>query len=288
MPVTYYAFLSGSLALAGIVPFSGFWSKDEVLYETLVHGLGGSPLLLAAYAMGLLAVFFTGFYTFRMVLLTFHGEPRTDTARNPHGVGWNVKGPLAVLGVLAATVGVINLVPVHTVVPAVPEYLHDWLYGGPAGLNGKYYGTLLEEFAGYSSGELLGLGEVGTLFASAALSLTVALAGSALAISLYRGPSPVEHTDKLGSLKTVLFNNYYQDEYQVWLAQGLTAGVARGADKFDQGVVDGVVNGVSSVSLLGGSRVRRIQTGIVSNYATLLTLGLVVLLVGLGLLGGWF
>ncbi|MFC5970202.1 NADH-quinone oxidoreductase subunit L [Halomarina salina] len=294
MPVTYYAFLSGSLALAGIVPFSGFWSKDEVLFETLVHGIGTDGglgiVLLLAYAMGIVAVFFTGFYTFRMVLLTFHGEPRTDTARNPHGVHWNVKGPLAILGVLAAVVGFINLVPVHALVPAVPELLHDWLYHGPEGLNGEHYHELItaSEFGGMSAGELPGLGELGTLFASAAISLTVALAGSALAFTLYRGDSPVEHTDRLGSAKTVLFNNYYQDEYQVWLAQGLTANVARAADKFDQGVVDGVVNGVSSVSLLGGSRVRRIQTGVVSNYATLLTLGLVALLVAFGLLGGWF
>ncbi|MFC6836178.1 NADH-quinone oxidoreductase subunit L [Halomarina ordinaria] len=287
MPVTYYAFLSGSLALAGIVPFSGFWSKDEVLFETLVHGLGGSPLLLAAWAMGLLAVFFTGFYTFRMVLLTFHGEPRTETARNPHGVRWNVKAPLAVLGVLAAVAGVINLVPVHTLTGGFPpEYLHDWLYYGPEGLNGTYYGELLEQFAGYESG--YPLGEVGTMLASAGVSLGLALAGAGLAVALYRGPSPVEHTDRLGSLKTVLFNNYYQDEYQVWLAEGLTTNVARAADKFDQGVIDGVVNGVSSVSLFSGSRVRRLQTGIVSNYATLLTLGLVALIVGLGLLGGWF
>ncbi|MFD1512267.1 NADH-quinone oxidoreductase subunit L [Halomarina rubra] len=294
MPVTYYAFLSGSLALAGIVPFSGFWSKDEVLYETLVHGIGTDGglgvVLLLAYAMGLIAVFFTGFYTFRMVLLTFHGKPRSDTARNPHGVHWNVKGPLAVLGVLAATVGAINLVPVHALVGSVPEFLHDWLYYGPEMLNGHHYHELITagEFGGMSAGELPGLGETGTLFASAGISLTVALAGSALAIALYRGDSPVEHTDRLGSAKTVLFNNYYQDEYQVWLAQGLTMNVARAADKFDQGVVDGVVNGVSSVSLFGGSRVRRIQTGIVSNYATLLTLGLVALLVGIGLMGGWF
>ena len=289
MPVTYYAFLSGSLALAGIVPFSGFWSKDEVLYETLVHGLGGSPLLLAAYAMGLVAVFFTGFYTFRMVLLTFHGEPRTETARDPHGVRWNVKVPLGVLGVLAAVIGVINLVPVHAVVPAVPEFLHDWLYHGADGLNGKYYSdVLLHDFAGYSAGTIPGLGELGTLFASAGISLAVALAGSGLAIALYRGPDPVAHTDKLGSIKTVLFNNYYQDEYQVWLAEGLTVPVAKAADGFDVQVVDGAVNFVSSLSLFTGDRLRRIQTGIVSNYAALLTLGLTILLVAFGALQGWF
>jgi NADH-quinone oxidoreductase subunit L len=290
MPVTYYAFLSGSLALAGIVPFSGFWSKDEVLYETLVHGLGGSPILLAAYAMGIIAVFFTGFYTFRMVLLTFHGEPRSETAEDPEPVRWNVKVPLGILGVLAAVVGVINLVPVHAVVSAVPEILHDWLYYGPEGLNGEHYHELITnaEFAGYSAGELFGLGEVGTLFASAGISLTVALAGSAVALVLYRGPDPVEHTDKLGSLKTVLFNNYYQDEYQVWLAEGLTVRAARVADRFDQGVIDGAVNFVSDLSLFSGDRLRRLQTGIVTNYAALLTLGLTLLLVAFGVMQGWF
>jgi NADH-quinone oxidoreductase subunit L len=290
MPVTYYAFLSGSLALAGIVPFSGFWSKDEVLYETLVHGLGGSPILLGAYAMGILAVFFTGFYTFRMVLLTFHGEPRTDLAEDPEPVRWNVKVPLAILGTLAAVVGVINLVPVHTLVPAVPEFLHDWLYHGPEGLNGEFYSdVLLHDYAGYSAGAIPGLGEVGTLFASAGISLAVALAGSAVALALYRGPDPEEHTAKLGSLKTVLYNNYYQDEYQVWLAQDLTEGViAKNAKRFDDGIVDGFVNRVSDVSLVSGHFLRRIQTGIVSNYAALITLGLVVLLVAFGIVGGWF
>ena len=286
MPVTYYAFLSGSLALAGIVPFSGFWSKDEVLFETLIHGLGDSPLLLGAYAMGLVAVFFTGFYTFRMVLLTFHGEPRSDTAADPHSVHWNVKAPLVVLGTLAAVVGVINLTPVHTLVPAVPEFLHDWLFHGPDGLNGEHYEGLLEGVAGYHAA--YPLGETLTMLASAAVSLGLALAGAGLAVALYRGPEPVEHTDKLGALKTVLFNNYYQDEYQVWLAEGLTARVAGAADTLDVSGIDGVVNFVSSLSLFAGDRLRRLQTGIVSNYAALLTLGLTILLVAFGVMQGWF
>ncbi|MFC6864558.1 NADH-quinone oxidoreductase subunit L [Halomicroarcula sp. GCM10025817] len=297
MPVTYYAFLSGSLALAGILPFAGFWSKDEVLYEALIHGLGSEGGLatsyIVAYAMGLLAVFFTGFYTFRMVFLTFHGEPRTDTARDPHGVRWNVKGPLAVLGVLAATVGFINMKPVAELTGAHIDFLHAWLEGPeeggwPAALvtDSHHYGELLHDVAGVSAGEPLG--SIGTLLASAAVSLALAVAGAGLATTLYRGPDPVEHTDKLGSLKTLFMHNYYQDEYQVWLATGLTYPLARVMDKFDQGVVDGVVNGVSSVSLFSGQRIRRIQSGVVSNYATLLTLGLVLLLAAFGIIGGWF
>ena len=123
---------------------------------------------------------------------------------------------------------------------------------------------------------------------NALVSLALALAGAGLAWKLYAVPSPEEHTDKLGGAKTVLFNNYYQDEYQVWLAEGFTLPLARAADKFDQGVIDGVVNGVSSVSLFGGSRLKRVQTGVVSNYAFLLTTSFVVLLVVIGLVGGWF
>jgi NADH-quinone oxidoreductase subunit L len=122
----------------------------------------------------------------------------------------------------------------------------------------------------------------------AAVSLGLALAGAGLAFKLYNVPEPVEHTDKLGNVKTLLYNNYYQDEYQVWLAEEVVRPIARVADKFDQGVVDGVVNGVSSVSLVAGSRMRRVQTGVVSNYAVLLTLGLTALLVVFGLMGGWF
>ena len=289
MRVTYLTFLAGSLALAGIFPFAGFWSKDEVLFETLAHGLGDSPLLLGGYAMGLLAVFVTGFYTIRMVMLTFHGEPRTDTAADPHGVRWNVKFPLMVLAVLAVVAGFLNPVPIQKLTGAHVEFLHDYL-DAPASeellTSAHHYGELTHDFAGYSSGTLVG-GEVGTMLVGAGLSLGLALAGAGAAFVLYRGPDPVRHTEKLGGLRTVLVHNYYQDEYQVWLAEGLTARVARAADTFDQGVIDGTVNAVSSVSLFSGDRLRRLQTGIVTNYAALIALSVLALLSAFAVMGGW-
>jgi NADH-quinone oxidoreductase subunit L len=295
MPVTYYTFLAGSLALAGILPFAGFWSKDEVLYEALVHGLGTvgtqGTLLLVAYAFGLVAVFFTGLYTFRMVFLTFHGEPRTETAEDPHGVRWNVKGPLVVLGSLAAVAGFVNMVPVKKLTGAKIDYLHQWLAGPLEATSVHHYTdgaeSLLHEGAHYSAGTLAG-GEVGTVLLSAGVSLGLALAGSLVAYRLYAVPEPIEHTDKLGGMKDVLYNNYYQDEFQVFLAERVTLPLAKAADRFDQGVVDGVVNGSSSVSLFAGRRVRRIQTGVVTNYALLLTIGFLVLLVAFAVTGGWF
>jgi len=291
MPVTYWTFLAGSLALAGIFPFAGFWSKDEVLFEVLIHGLGDSPLLLGGYAMGLLAVFFTGFYTFRMVFLTFHGEPRSDVAEDPEPVRWNVKGPLAVLGVLSVVLGAINMVPIKKLTGAKIDYLHQWLDKSPdAFLTSVHHYAgdhgLLHDYAGYTKGYLAG--ETGTVLIGAAVSLGLALAGVLLAYRLYNVPQPVEHTDRLGRAKTILMHNYYQDEYQVWLATGLTLPVAKAADTFDQGIVDGVVNGISSVSRFSGRGLRRIQTGVVSNYAALLTIGLVLLIAAFGLMGGWF
>lgn len=283
LPVTYYTFVTGSLALAGIIPFAGFWSKDEVLYETLLHGLDGNTILLAAYAMGLIAVFFTGFYTFRMVFLTFHGNPRSETAREPENVGMNIKIPLTILGILAATTGFLNMTPVAKLTGLHIEFLHKWLEHGFTGLTVEHYGELLHDVAGYGATGI----ELSPILPGA-VSLGLALAGFLLAYQLYNVPEPVAHTDRLGSLKTMVYNNYYQDEYQVWIATGFTQPLARIASKLDQGVIDGVVNGVSGVSLFAGSRVKRIQTGIVSNYAALLTLGLTALLVGLGLMGGWF
>jgi NADH-quinone oxidoreductase subunit L len=288
MRVTYLTFLAGSLALAGIFPFSGFWSKDEVLFETLIHALGGSPLLFGAYAMGLAAVFLTGFYTIRMVLLTFHGEPRSDTAEDPHAVRWNVKLPLSVLGVLAVIAGGINLVPVEKLsggnlhVAFLEGYLERDL-----GLltHGEHYSELLHDYAGYQSAYVGS--EVTTLLLGAGLSLGLALLGAGLAYGLYRGASPTRHMEKLGGIRTLLMNNYYQDEYQVWLAKGATVRLSAAADTFDQGVIDGAVNAASSVSLFSGSRLRRIQTGIVTNYAALLLLSLLALLVVFAILGGW-
>jgi NADH-quinone oxidoreductase subunit L len=239
--------------------------------------------------MGLLAVFFTGFYTFRMVLLTFHGEPRTDAARDPHGVRWNVKGPLAVLGVLAAVVGIINLVPIEKLTGANIDFLHDFLNmesANAAFVGFHHYEELLKAQAGIEPAYIGG--EIPTLLASAALSLGLALAGAGLAFALYRGPEPDRHVEKLGSIRDVLYNNYYQDEYQVWLAQNVGVGIADAANRFDQGVVDGTVNFVSSISLFSGDRLRRVQTGVVSNYAALVTLGLVLLMVAFGAVGGWF
>ncbi|MFW5973782.1 MAG: NADH-quinone oxidoreductase subunit L [Natrialbaceae archaeon] len=297
MRVTYLTFLAGSLALAGIFPFAGFWSKDEVLFETLVHALGGgAPLLFVGYAFGLLAVVLTAFYTFRMVLLTFHGEPRTDTAEDPHAIGWSMKFPLVVLGVLSVVAGVLNMGVLKQFLPEEALFLAQWLDGATVGgafadsaLTGEHYHHVLtsEYGAGYATGTIGGL-ESGILaLAGGALALVLAIVPAAVAWSMYGSAEPEPHMTKLGSLRTVLMNNYYQDEYQVWLARGVTLPLATLANKFDQGIIDGLVDGAGGVSLFAGGRFRRLQTGVVTTYAALLALGFLILVVLFAVAGGW-
>ncbi|AWB27087.1 NADH-quinone oxidoreductase subunit L [Halococcoides cellulosivorans] len=278
LPWTYASFLAGSLALAGIVPFAGFWSKDEVLYEALDHGLS-DPVLLVAYALGLLAVPVTGFYTFRMVRLTFHGESRSDHARDAHAVGWSMRIPMAVLAVGALAAGWINMAPLEEV-GVHATFLHDWLDRSLAvGLStdAAHYGDLLGA-AGYEAAHL-------SPILPALVSLTLALVGAGSAWWLYREPR--EHTDRLGPLKRLLAHNYYQDEYQVWLARGLVAPTAAVLDRFDRSGIDGSVDGTSTVTLAAADRASRLQSGIVTHYLTIITVAVALLIVAVGLLGGW-
>jgi NADH-quinone oxidoreductase subunit L len=296
MRTTYLTFLAGSLALAGIFPFAGFWSKDEVLFETLIHALGGgSPVLFVAYAFGLAAVVLTALYTFRMVLLTFHGEPRTDTAEEPHSVGLSMKVPLAVLGVLATVVGFLNMAVLKSVIPKNALLLERWLDGKTVGggfadssLTAEHYHHLLtsEYGAGYTAG-YAGLGEGTLALVGGVVALVLAVVPALVAYRLYGDADPDPHMTKLGSLRTLLMNNYYQDEYQVWLARGVTLPLATLANKFDQGLIDGLVDGSGGVSLFAGGRFRRLQSGLATTYAALLALGLLVLLLVFAVAGGW-
>jgi NADH-quinone oxidoreductase subunit L len=296
MRTTYLTFLAGSLALAGIFPFAGFWSKDEVLYETLIHALGGgSPVLFVAYALGLAAVVLTAFYTFRMVFLTFHGDPRTDTAEDPDPVTWSMKVPLIVLGVLSVVAGVLNMGVLKSVLPEDALFLEQWLDGATMGgefaesaLTAEHYHHVLTHGygAGYSTG-YAGLGEGTLALVGGVVALVLAIIPALAAWRLYGGADPDAHMTKLGGLRTVLMNNYYQDEYQVWLARGFTLPIATLANKFDQGIIDGIVDGSGGVSLFAGGRFRQLQGGVVTTYAALLTLGFLILLVVFALAGGW-
>jgi NADH-quinone oxidoreductase subunit L len=266
MPVTYYTFLAGALALAGIAPFSGFWSKDEALLAAFTNA-ANEPLLWLPFGLGLVAVVVTGFYTFRMVALTFHGEPRSDAAREADEGGFAVYVPLVALGVLAVFAGFVNAVPLG--IHALSDFL-----GSSA-----FYEAVAEG-AGY-------VDHFEPSIALTGVALALALAGSAAAFRLYVGADePLKRRG--GATVRVLEKKYYADAFQVWLAEDVTYRLSKALSGFDLGVVDGVVNGTSRVSLGSGDALRRIQTGVVAHYAAIIALGTVTLVFIVGLVGGWF
>jgi NADH-quinone oxidoreductase subunit L len=266
MPITYYTFLAGSLALAGIAPFSGFWSKDEALLAAF-RNAANEPLLWLPFGLGLVAVVITGFYTFRMVALTFHGEPRSDEARDAEEGGFAVYTPLIALGALAVFAGFVNAVPLGV------HALESFLGGGE-------FAALAAETAGY-------VDHFEPSIVLSVVALALALVGSVAAFRLYAGADEPLKT-RGGATTRVLEKKYYVDAFQVWVAQDVTYGFSKYLNMFDLDILDGVVNGTSRVSLGSGDAMRRIQTGVVAHYAAIIALGVVALVFLVGLVGGWF
>ncbi|MFB6283719.1 MAG: NADH-quinone oxidoreductase subunit L [Halobacteria archaeon] len=267
MKVTYATFLAGSFSLAGIIPFAGFWSKDEILASAYANATHAEPLLWIPFAMGMLGVLFTGFYTFRMVTLTFTGEPRSDHARTASENGWTVKFPLIVLAILAVLAGFVGAKPlgIHTIEHfLVPDgrFMHR-----------------LEESVTYTEAD------VNYLVTGSALVL--AFVGTIGGYLAYRG-EPRKRKEGWGFVGTLLEKRYYFNDFQVWLAEGFTLQISIWSNEFDLEIIDGTVNAVSDVSLGTGGALRRVQDGVVAHYAAIITFGVVSLLFVVGVAGGWF
>jgi len=264
MPVTYYTFLAGSLALAGIAPFSGFWSKDEALLSAFRNATN-EPLLWIPFGFALIAVIITGFYTFRMVALTFHGEPRTEAAEKAEEGGWPVYVPLIGLGSLAVLSGFVNAEALG--IHALSDFLGAEVYGYVA------------ETAGY-------LEEFEVSPALTGIALILAVVGSGAGFLLYRdSPEPLKQ--KGGAVSRAAERRYYVADTYDWLAQGVTYGFSKALSAFDLNVIDGAVDGTSTVSLKSGDAMRKIQTGVVSHYAAIIAFGVFALVLIVGVIGGW-
>src|SRR4029079_5181346 len=273
MKWTYRTMVVGSLALAGIPIFAGFFSKDEILGEAFGRGY------YLFWAVGLLVAFMTAFYTFRMVYLTFHGRWRgpADAWQHVHESAPTIVVPLVILSVPTILVGLLLGIP--------PEggVIHSWLeevfHGAEEAGAGILPGSIL---AGeHSEFSLLGLGGL-LLLAGAA----VGAAGIWLAYRWYvRDPeAPARFVSRvpfgLGpGMYAASLNKYYVDDLYnlVWARGGVLVGNALWW--FDAQVIDGAVHGAGWLAQRYGSLLRRTQTGHVQNYALGMAAGLVVVLV---------
>jgi len=282
MPRTYWTFLIATLAICGVPGLSGFFSKDEILWQAFSSGHGHWGLWL----VGVLGAGLTAFYMFRVVFLAFFGESRSD--RKAHESPAVMTVPLMILAALALIGGYVG----------VPEVLggHNWFHHFLAPVFGGH--TEAANAAHHSAGLEIGL---------MSISVVVALAGIFIAYQMYiKHPErPKALAERFPRLYNLLLNKYYVDEiYQVVFVRSLL-GLNNLLARFDLGVIDGAVNGsawltkivskwsgwwdntfvdgavntTATAIISGGSILRRTQTGRIQNYLLIAIIVVVVILI---------
>jgi NADH-quinone oxidoreductase subunit L len=260
MPVTFWLMLIATLAIAGIPPFSGFFSKDEILAAAFARG-GEHSIYYVFYAMGIAAALLTAFYMARLVTMTFLGDNRTgeQERHHLHDAPMVMTGPLIVLGVLSALGGLINLPPLV----GGGALLEHWLEPVTAPAHQFFP---LEMPHGQTELFLVG---------GAVLVGVLGLLAGYRATLRRRIPSAAEAPDDTG-LARVLNRKYYVDEIYdalivhplVWFSRTMLWRVV------DEGVVDGAaVNGTAKLSRGLGWLGSRLQTGQVGVYVVLFLAG---------------
>ena len=286
LPITYWTFLIGAMAIAGVPGLAGFFSKDEILFKTFASG---HTLL---WVVGLLTALLTAVYMFRLVFLVFHGEPRSVSshAAGDHDAGHGHSQPgahlhdappamalaLVVLAVGSALAGYLGLAHAFGGANRLEAFLAPSFTVSAASGSAEPEAT-----AGGHDAEAAHEAERMELI-SAGVSTAVAASGIGLAVFFFlrRRDAAARMAERFAGLHRVLLNKYYVDEIydaailkpvEIVSEEGLWKGMdARG--------IDGAVNGVGD--LFGGLALvlRRIQTGSVRAYAGSLLLGVVVIL----------
>jgi NADH-quinone oxidoreductase subunit L len=248
MPVTYWTFLIGTLALAGVPPFSGFYSKDAVLAAAFHHSL---PL----FGLGVLVAILTTFYMLRLVLVAFLGAPRSKVAEHAHESPGVMTVPLIAL--------------------AVPSLL-----AGLWGI-GRAYGSQFGLEEGVASSGWLN--EILVPFSHAPAAAFGGLAAVALgalaAWTLYARAKKDPLPTTLGALADAMRNRFYFDELYARLIALTQESLATVANAVDQWVIAGfVVRGAQGTTELFGRALRLVQTGNLQTYAFFFVIGVAVVL----------
>ena len=248
MPITAATFIVGWLAIAGVPPFSGFWSKDEIL----LFAFNSNPVL---WALGLVTALLTAFYMSRQVFLVFFGEERFKEVEeghepvHPHESPWQMTMPLVVLAGLAILGGLIQL-PLTDDLHFLDEWLHPVIANSEAVLDV----------------------DTTTKVALALVAVIASLVGIAFAAVIYlqKRIAPVE--------PKILEEGWYYDSTITAFMGGPGRQGFEAVATFDAEVVDGAVNGVGAAVRGSGKGLRVLQTGFVRSYALGVAIGVVGLL----------
>ncbi|MCI0920593.1 NADH-quinone oxidoreductase subunit L [Sphingobacterium rhinopitheci] len=257
MPITFVTMLIGTIAISGIPPLSGFFSKDEILAFAFVS----NPLL---WGLGFLTALCTSFYMFRLLFLTFYGKFRgtEDQKHHVHESPWHMTFPLIVLAILATIGGALN----------IPEALHGghWLANFLSPIY-TYSNAIVEPTLVDHSTEYILMG----ISAVAAVIMAVAAYIKYVQKQRIPGDDKVQH----GLLHKLSYHKLYIDEiYNALIVKPLN-GLSRLLYTFlDRAVIDGFVNGVGSFIESSGRGIRQLQSGYVGFYIFMMVIGVIAIL----------
>ncbi|MDD3579965.1 MAG: NADH-quinone oxidoreductase subunit L [Desulfobacca sp.] len=254
LPITYWTFIMATLAIAGIFPFAGFFSKDEILYKSLVDGHILYWLIAAA------AAFMTAFYMFRLIFMTFHGESRVDheVLHHVHESPPVMTLPLIALAVLSTIGGFVGIPIIEGA-----NVFHDFLAPAIAHVHRPeiHYPISFE-------------------VSMMVVSVIIALLGINTAYRMYikRPELPQIVTEKIPLLYDLIYHKYYVDElYAATVVNPIKVGSDFLWKGVDEQVVDGAVNGSAGVIEWLSYHIRKLETGYVQNYALAILIGVFII-----------
>ncbi|MYE88078.1 NADH-quinone oxidoreductase subunit L [Candidatus Poribacteria bacterium] len=249
LPITYWTFLIGALAIAGFPLLSGFWSKDEILHNAWD---GGHQVI---FGIGLLTAFLTAFYMFRLIFVVFHGESRVDSEVESH----------------------LHESPPVMWIPLVLLAIPSLIIGAIVGWGGEHSAMhhFLEGVKGFKHH---GIADHSNPIPFMIISSIVGIAGILVAWLIYRSKAPLD--EPTNPLHKLLANKYYIDEiYNAAIVQPI-----RGVSHYlfwkimDVGIIDGLVNLTAFVIRGIGGSIRRLQTGVVQAYVVSMVIGIIIFL----------
>jgi NADH-quinone oxidoreductase subunit L len=248
LPVTFWTFIVGTLALAGVWPLSGFFSKDSILAQAAER----SPAL---FVLGCVVAALTAFYMFRLVFVVFGNAAKSEAAEHAHESPPVITWPLRILAVFSVIGGVIGI-----------EGIYAYHFGGGEAIHKLWFGQQL--FLPFTHAPL-----------AASLGLLAAAIGFAGAYLLYAKATIDPLPAKLGALSRAMRNRFYFDELYERTVIRLHDFLAAIAGWLDRWLIAGVaVRGIHGTTELIGRTLRRVQTGNLQTYAFLFALGVAVVL----------
>lgn len=276
LPKTYMTFFIGCLAIVGIPPFAGFFSKDEILWKAFQ----GNFFL---WAIGAIAAFMTAFYMFRAVFMTFYGESRMEpeVAKHVHESPPVMTNPLIILAILSTIGGLVGI-PIIKGWNRFHDFLAPVLGGHEVNLAEKSMTGIAYAAEVTPHGAQVLHHAVGLELFMMALSVVIGLAGIITAYCLYlkRPELPERIAQRFKGFYHLLYNKYFVDEiYYAYVVTPINIISNFFWKFFDDKVVDGaMVNGSASLVRRVGDGLKRLQTGYVQHYALSILGGLLCIL----------